>query len=94
MTSSVRRMEFEVKSAGNEDALLLQMLERFTSLDVSHLLKNTLVFGATPAEAFVFIGTRSIPASRPDSNIKSLYLFRTTHASYGGGLLNATLLLF
>ena len=79
MTSSVRRMVFEVKSTNCEDALLLQMLERFTSLDMSHLLKNTLVFGATPNEAFVFIGTRNIPTSRQAANTKSLYLFRTTH---------------
>ena len=78
-TSTVRRMVFEVKSKGCEDDLLLQMLERFTALDMSHLLKNVLVFGATPTEAYVFIGTRSIPESRQEDNVKSLYLFRTTN---------------
>lgn len=80
-SSTVRRMVFEVKSDKFEDALLLQMLERLTtSMDTSHLLKNVLVFGATPLNAFVFVGRRVIPTSRQAPNVKSLHLFRTTHA--------------
>lgn len=79
-TSSVRRMVFEVKSSNCEYALLLQMLDRLAAtMDTSHLLKNVLVFGATPSEAFVFVGRRKIPASRQAFNVKSLHIFRTTH---------------
>jgi hypothetical protein len=48
MTSRKRCMVFEVKSSDNEDALSLQMLDRLACMEVSHVLKNALVFGATP----------------------------------------------
>ena len=76
LTSKVRRMVFEVKSTGCENQLILQMLDRLvTSLDFSHILKNAIVFGATPTMAFVFIGIRNIPMSRERGNHVSLHMF-------------------
>jgi hypothetical protein len=77
LTSSVRKMLIEVKSSSKENALIVQMLERLcTSMDISHVLRNSIVFGATPQNGFVFIATRQIPVERSDTNQVSLYMFR------------------
>jgi hypothetical protein len=80
LTSKVRRMVFEVKSTGCENQLILQMLKRLvTSLDFSHILENSIVFGATPTMAFIFVGIRYIPINRRGDNHVSLYLFSVPH---------------
>ena len=79
LTSSVRRMVYEVKSPGQENSLVVQMLERLvTSLDISHVLRNSIVFGATPSNGFIFIGTRDVPVNRGDANKVSLHLFKVS----------------
>ena len=80
LTSVVRRMVFEVKGKDKENALLLQLLERVTTaLDMSHILRSAIAFGATPDFAFVIIGIRNIPLSRSAVVNKEFHIYRVDY---------------
>ena len=76
LTSCKRRMVFEVKSKKQDDLLAFQMLERLvTSMDISHITKRCIIFGATPDLGLVFIGVRHVPTSRQAPHRVSVHLF-------------------
>jgi hypothetical protein len=83
LTSLFRRQILEVKSHGNEDSLMMQMLDRVkSSLDMSYMLLNAVAFGATPTLRFIVIGTRHLPEHRSDSTYLSLHLFKVDNTDF------------
>jgi hypothetical protein len=77
LTSTKRRLVFEVKSENCEHELLLQIVQRvIVSMDMCHLLANSIAFGATPENAFVCIGVRAIPKCRAATNTKEIYIYK------------------
>ena len=54
LTPVKRLVVFEVKSEGLENELFLQMFDRLTCMNTSHILKNVLMFGATKHSLYLF----------------------------------------
>ncbi len=80
LTSQLRRQVFEVKSNNCDGELIQLIMERVVvSMDMCHVLKNSIAFGATPSSAFVCIGTRKIPFDRKSRNTKNIHIFRVPH---------------